>query len=126
MPGLWSGRFPQAQCHRVYGYECGWQNLSPSSAPLPVRLQHAVASPFQVRDIRRRRLSINEVATYRDIALTRGHAGKGLRKAKNAFQMGGVEAARLVDVMRQVCHVYSTVVSGTPFGTGIDYNVVRT
>eukprot|EP00903_Cladosiphon_okamuranus_P021359 g19629.t1 len=61
-----------------------------------------VELPFPVRDIRRRRLSINEVSTYRDIALTRGHAGKGLRKAKKAFRMGGVEAARLVDIMRQV------------------------
>eukprot|EP00752_Nemacystus_decipiens_P009109 g8133.t1 len=61
-----------------------------------------VELPFPVRDIRRRRLSINEVSTYRDIALTRGHAGKGLRRAKNAFRMGGIEAARLVDIMRQV------------------------
>lgn len=59
-------------------------------------------SPFPVRDIRRRRLSINEVSTYRDIALTRGHAGKGLGKAKSALRMGAVEAARLVDIMRQV------------------------
>lgn len=59
--------------------------------------------PFPVRDIRRRRLSINEVSTYRDIALTRGHAGKGLGKAKRALRMDATEAARLVDIMRQVC-----------------------
>ncbi|CBN76965.1 hypothetical protein Esi_0024_0119 [Ectocarpus siliculosus] len=61
-----------------------------------------VELPFPVRDGRRRRLSINEVATYRDIALTRGHAGKALGKAKRALKMGTVEAARLVDIMRQV------------------------
>lgn len=39
---------------------------------------------------------------YREIALTKGHAGKALGGAKNAFSMGAVEAARLVDIMRQV------------------------
>lgn len=47
-------------------------------------------------------MSINEVSTYRDIALTRGHAGKDLGKAKNALRMGATDAARLVDIMRQV------------------------
>ncbi|CAN0114835.1 unnamed protein product, partial [Ectocarpus sp. 12 AP-2014] len=61
-----------------------------------------VELPFPVRDGRRRRLSINEVATYRDIALTRGHAGRALGKAKRVLKMGAVEAARLVDIMRQV------------------------
>lgn len=39
----------------------------------------------------------------RDIALTRGHAGNALKGAKNAFAIRSVEAARLADIMRQVC-----------------------
>lgn len=58
--------------------------------------------PFPVRNTRRRRLSVGEVQTYRDIALTKGHVGKALKGAKDAFSMGAVEAARLVDIMRQV------------------------
>lgn len=57
--------------------------------------------PFPVRDTRRRRLSVGEVQTYRDIALTKGHAGRGLLEAKKVFSAGAVEATHLVDVMRQ-------------------------
>lgn len=61
-----------------------------------------IRRPFPVRDTRRRRLTVGEVKTYRDIALTKGHAGKGLKRAKDAFSLGAVEAARLADIMRQV------------------------
>lgn len=74
-----------------------------NAAPIPLRRIIVIIRPFPVRDGRRRRLSINEVATYRDIALTRGHAGRALGRARRALKMGAVEAARLVDIMRQVC-----------------------
>lgn len=39
---------------------------------------------------------------YSDIALIKGHAGKGLNGARDAFCMGAIEAGKLANIMRQV------------------------
>lgn len=39
---------------------------------------------------------------YSDIALAKGHAGKGLHGARDVFRVGAVEAGKLADIMRQV------------------------
>ena len=41
---------------------------------------------------------------YSDIALIKGHAGKVLHGARDAFRMGAVEAGKLADIMRQVLY----------------------
>ncbi|CAM9324947.1 unnamed protein product, partial [Discosporangium mesarthrocarpum] len=58
--------------------------------------------PFSVREARRRRLSLAQVVSYRDIALFSGHIGSGLSGVKQAFTKDGVEATKIADIMRQV------------------------